>query len=110
MSNGEKTGGGIFLAFLSGAAIGAAVGLLSAPSSGEELRTRISTTARRRADDAKRLPAAVHAAYTRASEAARDAFVEAYRAESAAPQGGGSDASPADAKGKNRTRQDRETT
>lgn len=79
MSN--HSGGQVFLAFLGGAAVGALVGLLTAPSSGEELRERVVTTARRRRNEIARIPTAVRAAYTEAAEAARNAFIEAYNAQ-----------------------------
>lgn len=75
------SGGQVFLAFLGGAAVGALVGLLTAPSSGQELRERVVTTARRRKDEIARIPSAVRAAYTEAAEAARNAFMEAYNAQ-----------------------------
>jgi gas vesicle protein len=83
MSNGGYSGGRIFLAFLGGAAVGAIVGLLTAPTSGAELRSRVATTARRRREELGRLPGAVKAAYAQASEAARSAFVEVYNAQTA---------------------------
>ena len=80
MSNGYS-GGQLFLAFLGGAAIGAIAGLLTAPTSGEELRHRVLDTARKRKEEIGRLPGAVKAAYTQAADAARNAFVESYGAQ-----------------------------
>jgi len=87
MSNGGYSGGQIFLAFLGGAAVGAIVGLLTAPTSGAELRSRVAKTARARKDETSRIPGAVKAAYAQASEAARNAFAEVYNAHSTAQEG-----------------------
>lgn len=72
MSNGDQgigTGTLVF-AFVAGAAVGAAAAMLTTPRRGEEVR-----------DTLRRIPHATHNAYSRATAAARDAFVEAYNAE-----------------------------
>jgi len=69
---------GLVLAFLAGAVSGAVVALLTAPRSGRETRGRIKGLARDAAGRGVRFPPALNEAYTRAAEAARRAFVEAF--------------------------------
>lgn len=73
------SGLGIFFAFLGGAAVGAGVALLMAPTSGEETRKKIQELANQQKDKAARVPKALKSAYAQASEVAKDAFSEAYR-------------------------------
>jgi gas vesicle protein len=46
MANNGSSGGSVFVAFVLGAATGAAVALLFAPAAGEETRRKLSQTAR----------------------------------------------------------------
>lgn len=73
------SGFGVFLAFVGGAAAGAAVALLMAPSSGEETREKLLGYANQGKDSVTRVPQALKSAYAQASETAKDAFTEAYR-------------------------------
>lgn len=73
------SGFGVFLAFLGGAAAGAAVALLIAPMSGEETRDKLLGYANDGKDKVQRVPQALKSAYAQASEVAKDAFTEAYR-------------------------------
>jgi gas vesicle protein len=73
------SGFGVFLAFLGGAAAGAAVALLYAPQSGEETRDQLLGYANQGKDKVQRVPAALKSAYTQATEVAKDAFTEAYK-------------------------------
>jgi gas vesicle protein len=63
----------LFLAFLGGAAAGAAVALLIAPKAGRETREQLADYVRSGKEKTRQLPEAVKAA----SIAARDAFSEA---------------------------------
>jgi gas vesicle protein len=72
------SGFGIFLAFLGGAAAGAAAAMLLAPVSGEEARQKLLEIANEGRDRVQHLPQALKSAYAQASETARDAFSEAY--------------------------------
>lgn len=81
MANEGSTGSTILLAFLGGAAVGAAVALLTAPHSGAETRGIIKSAARKRQQQLKSLPPAVKDAYIAASTAAREAFEEAYESQ-----------------------------
>jgi gas vesicle protein len=69
--------GHILLALMGGAIAGAGVAYLTAPASGQETRKRVRLMARDTGETARHLPDAVR----RASEAARDAFVEALELE-----------------------------
>jgi gas vesicle protein len=71
---GDSTGR--FLAFLAGAATGAAVALLTAPRSGRETRDRLKVLARDVAGRLGRVPSGQNEAYDRAAHAARRAFLE----------------------------------
>jgi gas vesicle protein len=62
----------LLLAFLGGAAAGAAVALLTAPKSGRETRERVGNLVRSGKDKTMQLPDAVKAA----TSAAREAFSE----------------------------------
>lgn len=62
----------LFLAFLGGAAAGAAVALLTAPKSGRETREQFGDYVRTGKEKTRQLPEAVRAA----SSAAREAFSE----------------------------------
>lgn len=64
------TGGQILLAFLGGAAAGAAVALLTAPKRGAEVRKEIASTVRDGTERAKLLPEAMK----NAADAAKGAF------------------------------------
>ncbi len=66
------------LAFLAGAAAGAAVALLTAPEPGRDVRGRLRDWARDAQDRVEKLPGAVREAAGRASTAARSAFEETY--------------------------------
>lgn len=72
------SGFGVLLAFLGGAAAGAAVALLMAPTSGEETREKLLGYANQGKDSVTRVPQALKSAYAQASETAKDAFTEAY--------------------------------
>jgi gas vesicle protein len=69
--------GHVLLALMGGAIAGAGVAYLTAPSSGEETRHRMRVMAHDANKQIKHMPDAVR----RASEAARDAFVEALELE-----------------------------
>jgi gas vesicle protein len=76
--NGNRIGlGHLFLAMLGGAAAGAAAAYLTAPRSGLETRLRIRATADETRGTVERVPHALR----KATEAARDAFDEALRAD-----------------------------
>ncbi len=64
--------GGMITAFLGGAAVGAAVALLTSPRSGRENRLAVKGYAQNQTHTAAKLPAAVQAA----SSAAKEAFTE----------------------------------
>jgi gas vesicle protein len=66
MSNRDGFSGfGVFLAFVGGAAAGAAVALLVAPATGDEARVKIK-------DAMNKVPKALKNVYAHASEAAHD--------------------------------------
>lgn len=78
----ERSGFGVLglaLAFLGGAAAGAAVALLAAPASGEETRERLLELANAQKEKATRVPKALKSAYAQASTAAKDGFAETYK-------------------------------
>ncbi len=78
MSESNRYGGAhLLIAFLAGAAAGAVAAYLTAPRSGRELRQDLREWAGDVREKATRVPHAVRAAYSRASEAAKTAFVEA---------------------------------
>ena len=74
MSDSGYTGGQLALAFLAGAAAGAAVALLVAPQSGAETRAQIRRMAATSRDKAARLPEALKGAVGAAQEAFNDAL------------------------------------
>ena len=76
----------LLLAFLAGAAAGAAVALLTAPQSGRETRSRLKGLAQDAARGATRIGPTLNEAYARAAQAARRAFIESL--EAGAPGGG----------------------
>ena len=67
----------VLFAFLGGAAAGAITALLTAPSSGVELRARIRATGERGVSKARHLPEAIQAATLAAEQAFIDALEEA---------------------------------
>jgi gas vesicle protein len=73
--------GQFVVAFLSGAAVGAVVTLLTAPQSGRKTRQQIAGAARTARDEMGRIPPAIKDAYLKASDAAKEAFSETYRKE-----------------------------
>ena len=78
MSESNRYGGAhLLIAFLAGAAAGAAVAYLTAPRAGRELREDLKGWAGDVREKATRVPHAVREAYSKASEAAKTAFVEA---------------------------------
>jgi len=76
-----NNGTAILLAFLAGAATGAAVTFLTAPQSGRETRETLHSWADEARGKAGRLPHAMGSAYRRAAAAAKEAFIEAYNEE-----------------------------
>jgi len=80
MSESNRYGGAhLLIAFLAGAAAGAVVAYLTAPRSGRETRENLKEWAGDVRGKAVRVPHAVREAYSKASEAAKTAFVEALR-------------------------------
>ena len=75
--NGRYGGAHLLIAFLAGAAAGAAVALLTAPQSGVESREQVRGWAADLGEKASRVPGAVQSAYGRAAEAAKEAFSQA---------------------------------
>jgi gas vesicle protein len=71
-------GSGLLIAFLAGAAAGAAVALLTAPEAGRDARARLRSWARDAQGGAEKLSGAVRAAATEGVSAAKAAFNEAY--------------------------------
>lgn len=80
----QFSGAHLLIAFLAGAATGAAVAILTAPHSGRETREAVRDWAREKQERVERVPHAVHSAYTEAVRAAREAFVAALERESGA--------------------------
>lgn len=79
MSDHEHDSGThLLIAFLAGAAVGAAVALLTAPRSGRETREKLRGLAEDLGERAKRAPGAAREAYERAADAARRAFADAF--------------------------------
>lgn len=77
MSDASRPGAaGLILAFLAGAATGAAVTLLTAPRTGRETRRRVRALAEAVSGKTARVPLTLNGAYARAARAARQAFVE----------------------------------
>ncbi len=75
--------GQVFVAFLSGAALGSVITLLTTPTSGREARDKIMGAVRTTRDEVTRIPPALRDAYTQASEVAKQAFLETYHKETA---------------------------
>ena len=69
----------LLVAFATGAAAGAAVAYLTAPSSGKETREALQDWTRDARGRASRLPQAVREAVERGAQAGKDAFSESYR-------------------------------
>ena len=84
-SGGGAGMGGVLIAFLAGAAVGAAVALLYAPAAGEETRARVSDAARDVADKTRRgvkqIQGTLGDSWQRAVDAAKDAFEAALQNE-----------------------------
>jgi len=76
--------GGILLSFLAGAATGAAVAFLTAPQSGRDARRKLKHVTEDLTEEAAPVPPALQAAYRRATEAGKEAFVHTFE-EPAAP-------------------------
>ena len=75
MSEIHNHTGMIVLSFLAGAATGAAVALLTAPQSGRDTRRKLKGLTEDLASRAARVPPAIQAAYQRATQAGKEAFV-----------------------------------
>lgn len=84
MSEGNRYNGAqLILAFLGGAAMGAAAALLAAPHTGAETRDHLKQWGKDAQGVAGKVPNALRDAATRATEAAKEAFHEALEAEDA---------------------------
>jgi len=83
MSNSDFTSAHVMLAFLTGAAAGAAAAFLTAPRSGADTRQWISESMATRRDEIGKLPPALRAAYDAAAEAAKGAYKDALIAKAA---------------------------
>jgi gas vesicle protein len=86
------SGAHLLIAFLAGAAAGAAVALLTAPAPGREARESVRGWAKDAQGRVERVPRAVRSAYTEAARAAKDAFVRTFEAESTDERGADSEA------------------
>jgi len=75
MSETRNHSGRILLSFLAGAATGATVALLTAPQTGRDARRKLKQATDDLASRAARVPPALQAAYERATEAGKEAFV-----------------------------------
>jgi len=75
--NSRYGGAHLLVAFVAGAAAGAAVALLTTPKTGRESREQIRTWAADLGEKASRASGAVQSAYGRATEAAKEAFSQA---------------------------------
>ncbi len=78
----------LVLAFLAGAATGAAIALLTAPRTGRETRGRVRALAEDVAGRTPRVSLALNGAYARAARVARQAFVESLDAAAIEPGAG----------------------
>lgn len=77
MSDQNCYGGAhLMLAFLAGAAAGAAVALMTAPKPGKETRDTLKGWAKDAQNKVERVPIALKEAYEKASVAAKEAFTE----------------------------------
>jgi len=86
----RSSGSSLVLAFLTGAATGVVVALLTAPRPGRETRDRVRALAEDIVGRSARVPSALNEAYARAAKAARQAFVESLDA-ATLEQGTGAD-------------------
>ncbi len=84
MSNNDFTSAHVMLAFLTGAAAGAAVAYLTAPRSGADTRAWITDSMASRREEISKLPPAARAAFYAATEAAKGAYKESLVATQAA--------------------------
>lgn len=75
--NGRYSGAHLLVAFVAGAAAGAAVALLTAPQSGRESREQVRAWTSDLGEKASRATGAVQNAYGRATEAAKDVLSHA---------------------------------
>ena len=73
----HDNGGNVLLAFLAGAVTGAAVALLTAPTTGPDARDSLRGWARDAQGRATKVPSAVQYAARKATAAAKEAFHEA---------------------------------
>ena len=90
MSDANRPGAAyMILAFIAGAATGAAVALLTAPRTGRETREKVRALTSDVTGKTARVPLALNEAYARAARAARQAFVESLDA-AALARGAGS--------------------
>ena len=71
-----NSGAQVLIAFLVGAATGAAIALMTAPKPGKETRDTIRGWTRDAQDTMEMVPAALKTAYDSAATAAKDAFTE----------------------------------
>jgi gas vesicle protein len=78
MADERGTSAAVFLAFLSGAAMGAVVGLLSAPQSGSDSRDRLRSYARRAETDLRDLAGRAGEAFEEVVDQGKE-FVETKR-------------------------------
>jgi gas vesicle protein len=81
MSDRDFSTGHFLVAFMSGAAVGAVVTLLTTPQSGPETRRQIAGAINTARDEMTRIPPALRDAYGKAAEAAKRAFAETYHQE-----------------------------
>ncbi len=84
MSDNNFNSAHLMLAFLGGAATGAAVAYLTAPKSGADTRQWISDSLATQRDEIAKYPPRVRAAYTAAAEAAKAAYKESLATSGAA--------------------------
>jgi gas vesicle protein len=69
-------GAHLLIAFLAGAAAGAAMALMTAPKAGKETRDTLRVWAKDAQSTIERVPAALKEAYDKATVAAKDAFTD----------------------------------
>ena len=72
----------LLIAFVTGAATGAAVAYLTAPRTGKETRQALQVWARDARSKASRIPPAVRDAVERGTHAGKEAFAKSYRGDS----------------------------
>ncbi len=75
----NSNGGNVLLAFLTGAAAGAVIALLTAPQSGRETRERLRDATRAAGDKFTKVPGAVREAYEKGSDMAKESFSQAMK-------------------------------